>query len=194
MPKATRLNRNLSNQDKLFFTLLRDNPRWGDLKRCRYNSEKMADYVELLNNAYVKKFASNEEVGRVIPKYGMRDNEDEPYTQPPPRKNRKNDQERFEQEVSERFYTFWKDIESTYQAHKEEIHNIMRARQESRAPDATPSPCSTPFSVNNIVQFCSTTMSEEDKKQLLRVLIESLGVEEGEKVIAAFAMIRSSGP
>ena len=31
MPKATRLNRNLNNQDKLFFTLQRDNPRWGEL-------------------------------------------------------------------------------------------------------------------------------------------------------------------
>lgn len=129
MPKATRLNRNLSNQDKLFFTLQRDNPRWKDLKRSRYNSEKMADYVELLNDAYVKKFAANEEVceGRVLPKHAMRDDEDKPYLKPPPQKNRKKDEERFEQEVSEAFCTFWKSIESSYQTHKEEIHDLMRA-------------------------------------------------------------------
>ena len=209
MPKAIRLNRNLNNQDKLLFTLQRDNPRWGELKRCRYTSEKMADYVELLNHAYVQKFAANEEVreGRVLPKYGMRDDEDKPYTKPPPQKNRKNDEERFETEVSESFCTFWKGIEASYQAQKEEVHDLMRARQDASPlpPTAplgpTPSPAypvsyaaiPTHLSFENIAHCCST-MPVEDKKLLLRILLQSLGEAESNEVLTAFSMIHSSAP
>lgn len=195
MPKATRLNRNLSNQDKLLFTLQRDNPRWKDLKRCRYTSDKMADYVEKLNDAYVKKFAANDEVceGRVLPKYTMRDDEDKPYLKPPPQKNRKNDEERFEQEVSEAFCTFWKGIESSYQTHKEEIHDIMRARQEASSPKSSPTLSSATSSstyLENIAHVCST-MSTEDKKKLLHILLKALDVKECNEVLVAFSMISS---
>lgn len=162
----------------------------------------MADYVELLNHAYVQKFAANEEVceGRVLPKYAMRNDEDKPYLQPPPQKNRKNDEERFEREVSKAFYTFWKGIESSYQAQKEEIHDLMRLRQEALLPksplttlSASSTLIRTPVLVENIAHLFST-MSTEDKKKLLHIFLQTLDVTESNEVIAAFSMIHSLAP
>ena len=173
----------------------------------------MAVYVELLNGAYVQKFAENEEVrdGRVLPKYGIRGNEDIAYMMPPPQKNRVDDGKRFKKDVCESFFNFWNDIENTFQAHKEEVYDLMGARQLASRPSTTLStalptvlPIALPtaqivaafppgVAVENVVDVCSA-MPKEDKKQLIRILLQSLDDRECDEIVTAFSMLRSATP